>query len=98
MCFPAIRPSPCRSRGDIGEAPVLRGAVERSPLLGLLVPSTLGERIWDAFGFMEYYDLPEMTLIANDGQMDLTAHLPLLDDTIYHTIYGNDSLLVIVLK
>ncbi len=96
--FSGDRPLTLQIKGDIGLAPVLRGSVERFPMLGALVPSTFGDKIWNSFGFIEYYGLPEMTLISYDSSIDLTAHLPLLDETIYHAIYGNDSLVVLELK
>ena len=96
--FSGDTPVTLQIKGDIGRPPALRRSVERFPMLDALIPSSFGGWTWNSVGFMHYYGLPEMTLINYDKNIDLTAHLPLLDETLYHAIYGNGSLLVIELK
>lgn len=85
--------------GSIGYAPALRPTMERFPLLRGLVPATLDEHTWiNYYCLATYYGLPAMNWTA-DSSLDLTEFgLPLLDDTLFHTIYGNKYFLLIELK
>lgn len=85
--------------GDIGFAPVLHDSIARFPMLGRLVPHTFGDYSWvTSYGFAKYYGLPELSW-APEGTYDLEQfHLPLLDETLYHAIYGSEHFLLIELK
>ena len=86
-------------KGNIGFAPVIRRTVDRFPVLKQLVPSTFGDYSWMTYyGFARYYDLPTIAW-TGEPEPDLSKfHLPLLDDTVYHTAYGNENFLLIELK
>ena len=85
--------------GSIGYAPALRNTVDRFPMLRRLVPPTLDEYTWiNYYSLVTYYGLPKMNWSADDS-LDLAKfNLPLLDDTLFHTIYGNEHFLLIELK
>ncbi len=85
--------------GSIGYAPALRATVDQFPMLRRLVPATLDEYAWmSQYSFATYYGLPPMTWTTGTDVDLSTFGLPLLDDTLYHTIYGNDHFLLIELK
>ncbi len=84
--------------GSIGFAPEIEGMPQDHQILKRLVPIAFSDSEWDwgRFGFSHYYRLRN---IAWDNTLDLTQFdLPLLKDTYYHTIYGNDAYVLIQLK
>lgn len=87
-----------RLAGSIGYAPGIRNMPENYGILRRLVPVVFnGEWYWGRYGFYEYYDLRGVSWNANDNDpADLT--LPVLKDTMYHTIRGDGEQIVIQLK
>lgn len=85
--------------GDIGYAPSLQNTIQQFPLLDGLIPHTFGDYSWlTSYGLSRYYGLPDITWMDQET-LDLTKfQLPLLDETIYHAIYGSDPFLLIELK
>ena len=66
-------------------------------VLKRLVPITFKETwIWGLKGFYDYYGLKN---IKRDSSVDLTSYdLPLLKDSMYHTIYSDGTNVLISLK
>jgi hypothetical protein len=85
--------------GDIGLSPVIEAMPQNFQMLNRLMPKTFGE-MWEAgLKFYYYYDSNFIKNSDDDIDIDLTTYnLPLLVDSRYHTIYGNDSYLLIELK
>jgi hypothetical protein len=84
--------------GDIGSSPILEAMPQDYQMLNRLIPSMFngsGEG-YGSFQFFNYYDLKNVVKL-ND--LDLTTYnLPLIEDHMYHTFYGNDEYLLIELK
>jgi hypothetical protein len=83
--------------GDIGQSPILEAMPQDYQMLNRLIPSTFcGNWKWGKRKFFNYYGLKN---IVEDTEIDLTTYnLPILEDHMYHTIYGNDSYILIELK
>jgi len=84
--------------GKIGRAPEIEGMPQDYQILNRLVPITFGDSTWDwgRFGFSTYYRLRN---IVWDNSIDLRDYdLPLLKKSLYHTIWGNDSYVLIEVK
>lgn len=84
--------------GGIGYAPAIRSMPSNYDLLRRLVPVTFdGKWLWGKYTFFKYYDLRGVTWDAGDPDPeDLT--LPILKDTMYHTIRGNSERILVQLK
>lgn len=82
--------------GDIGRAPVLDNMPQDYQILNRLIPSTFagGDDLCQ-YRFFCYYGLP-MQMATSENWQD--RDLPLLKDTLYHTIYGDEGQLRIELK
>jgi len=84
--------------GDIGYAPEIRHMPQDYRMLNRLVPITFGDSssYWKTYSFSNYYGLRN---IMWDDKLDLEdLDLPLKRDSIYHSIYGNDEYVWIVIK
>jgi hypothetical protein len=82
--------------GDIGLSPILETMTQNYQMLKRLMPYTFSSGYWGSYWFFNYYDLKN---IVSDDSIDLTTfNLPLIGDHMYHTIYGNDSYILIDLK
>jgi len=83
--------------GSIGLAPPLRNAPQSYNILSRLVPVTFqGPWKWGSYGFRYYYAIPH---IDTETPADLYGmDLPLLSDTMYYSIYGDDRYVLIYLK
>lgn len=83
--------------GDIGFSPVIRNMPQNYQMLSRLLPNTFGAgQDWSQYGFYYYYNLPN---VKWDQSVDLTAmDLPVLEETMYHTIRGEGSFILIELK
>lgn len=84
--------------GSIGQSPILQNMPQDYQILNRLVPITFGDSTWDwgQCGFSNYYGLENLLWDPSD---DLAAYdLPVLKDTIYHTIRGNEEFVLIELK
>ena len=86
-------------KGSVGYAPAIRRTVDHFPILNRLIPSSLSSGAWMTYWtFTHYYGLPSMSFTA-DSTVDMTNfHLPLVDETLYHAIYGSGHFLLIELK
>ncbi|MDE6917252.1 MAG: hypothetical protein K2P39_10710, partial [Lachnospiraceae bacterium] len=84
--------------GDIGQSPVLRQQRQSYQILNRLIPSTFGGGAWNwnKYYFYEYFSLKN---VIRDTSADLTTYqLPLLQDGMYHAIYGDEQHVLIELK
>ena len=83
--------------GSIGYSPVIRNMPQDYQMLNRLIPITFREEwLWGAYGFVYYYDIKN---IQTDQHIDLiTLELPVLKDTMYHTIRGDNTHVLIELK
>lgn len=81
--------------GTIGQAPVLKNMEQDYQILNKLVPIQFRENwTWGTYYFYNYFDLRYVKKIQG---LDPTR-LPILKDTMYHTIKGNHSRILIELK
>lgn len=86
-------------KGSVGYAPAIQRTVAHFPILNRLIPDSLASHAWMTYwSFTNYYGLPSMSFTA-DNSIDLANfHLPLVDETLYHAIYGSGRFLLIELK
>ncbi len=90
--------------GDIGLSPIIDNMPQDYQMLNRLVPTTFGDASdnWGKFYFYHFFDLRNVKTLKemdNDIPVDLTTFdLPVLDDTMYHTIKGNEKYILIELK
>ena len=83
--------------GNIGYSPVILNMPNDYDMLKRLVPLTFGgENVWYQAAFFYYSDLKNIIELPSNEA--LPANLPLLKDTMFHTIYGNEEYLCISLK
>ena len=82
-----------RIEGSIGYAPAVVNASSIYPVIQRLVPVTFKDGYWGGYGFFYYYALKN--IFQNDN---IETDLPLLKDTMYHTIWGKDGYIRIQLK
>ena len=81
--------------GSIGISPILRNMPQDYQMLNNLVPVQFkGNWDWGEYYFYNYFDLKNIKKSYNLKTYDL----PILKDTMYHTIKGNDKYILIELK
>ena len=81
--------------GSIGQAPILRNMPKDYNILNRLIPILFqGNWIWGEYYFYNYFNLRNVTLVRGT---DMT-NLPVLKDSMYHTIKGDDTHIFIILK
>lgn len=95
--FRSETPVTVQLSGSIGRAPILDNSPKNYQMLNRLVPETFGGGDdLTQYGFYCYYDLQN---VVWDPETDLREmDLPVLKDTMYHTIRGEDSFILIELK
>ena len=83
--------------GSIGLSPVIRNQPDNYGMLVRLMPETFGGgEDWAQYGFYYYYNLPN---VCWDPSVDLTQmELPVLEETLYHTIRGEGNYVLIEIK
>ena len=64
-------------------------------MLNRLIPSEFSAGYWGEYYFMNYFDIPNIE--RSDENVDI-SQLPVLKNTMYHVIYGNEGSIVIALK
>lgn len=88
--------------GDIGYSPVIRKMAEDYPILDRsgysgdgdgLIGTGLGEGIWGGYYFYNYLNIPNI-----EGSTVENQNLPIIKDTMYHTIKGSGNSIVVELK
>lgn len=95
--FLGEKPVVVQIAGSIGQSPVVCSMSKSCNILNRLVPVQFRETwIWGQAQFYGYYGLKN---IIRDTSQDLTTYgLPVIKDSMYHTIYGNDEYVLIELK
>ena len=85
--------------GDIGYSPLIEGIPQRNyTMLSSLLKEPFGDATdLSTTGFYYYYKLPDIVRYDLTTKLD-TAKLPILKDTVYHTIRGNGTDFLIELK
>lgn len=90
--------------GDIGYAPVIENMAKEYPILMResfidsgdgFICSGLGEGIWGGYYFYHYLNIPD---IENASDNEEYQSIPIIKDTMYHTIRGQGDRIVIELK
>lgn len=84
--------------GSIGKSPVIRNVPQSNyTILERLIPETFAQDWkWSKYYFYNYFDMKNIT---EDRLVDLhDSNLPMISDSIYHTIYGGDHKILIELK
>jgi hypothetical protein len=81
--------------GNIGKSPIIRNMLDDYPIIDRLVPSTFASLGgWSEVYFRQYFDIRNIV----SGEIDSEEELPVLVDTMYHTIKGNEDIVLIELK
>lgn len=84
--------------GTIDYAPIIKNMPQEYEILKRLVPITFNDSSYK-FGRMEFDSYYNLKNINWNDDIDLnTYNLPIIKDTMYHTIKGNEDYLLIVLK
>ena len=83
--------------GTIGYSPILKNMPQDYKMLNRLVPITFrGDWYWGTEGFLKYYGLKNC---FRNSSIDLrTYDLPVVKDTMYHTVKAKDNYVLIELK
>lgn len=83
--------------GNIADSPVIRNMPQDYQMLNRIIRNYFGvPYLWCGYYFYNYFDLKN---VVRDNSIDLTAYnLPVLKDTMYHTIRGDDKYILIELK
>lgn len=88
--------------GDIGLSPVIKNQPQNYQILNRLIPSTFGGNgwIWQQKYFYSYFSLKNVNPIYSwNEDVDLTTlNLPIIKDSMYHTIKGDNENFLIELK
>ncbi len=83
--------------GNIGKSPVIQNMPQDYQILNRLVPSTFGDGdVWSSAYFFSYFNMKNVTISTDDSLLNL--NLPILKDTMYHEIKGDDTHIIITLK
>lgn len=83
--------------GTIGQSPVLKNMPQDYEILNRLIPIQFREAwYWGQYYFYNYFDLRNM--LKNNSENVNEYNLPILKDTMYHTIRGNNKYILIELK
>ena len=95
--FAEENPITVQISGSIGLSPAVQPMCKEYSILKRLIPVTFQESWWwGQYGFYRYYNLKNV--IRDDSKNLEVYHLPLLQDNMYHTIYGNEKFVLIELK
>lgn len=86
-----------RIEGNIGPAPAIKNMSETYHFLEKEIFSGFSEGFWGAYYFYHYFNIPNIEVIS-DGEGDEYQNLPLINDTMYHTIRGDGHSVLITLK
>ncbi len=84
--------------GNAGKSPIIRNMPDGYDLLNKLIPTSFGGTgwSWDERYFRRYFDLRN---IEQNTDINLIEYdLPILKDTMFHTIRGNDQYILIEIK
>lgn len=83
--------------GNIGKSPVIQNMPQDYQILNRLIPSTFGGGdVWSSAYFFSYLNIKNITISKDDSLLALD--LPIIKDTMYHEIRGDDTHIIITLK
>ena len=82
--------------GSTGHSPIICSMAQSYNMLSRLIYVTFQEWWWGQKQLLEYYGMKN---VVTDTKQDLTVYgLPVVKDSMYHTIYGNGNYVLIELK
>lgn len=81
--------------GKIGMAPVNTNMAETYPLLKRTIYNCFNEGDWGRYYICNYINIPNITAGSNE---DKDTDLPVLKDTVFHTITGNEANIIVIFK
>lgn len=85
--------------GTIGYSPIIENMPDTYQILRRLVPKGFeGGYYWGGCKFVNYYNIKNIVWTADIGEDISEYDLPVLKDTMYHTIKGNEKYILIELK
>lgn len=85
--------------GTIGYSPIIENMPDTYQILRRLVPKGFeGGYYWGRCKFVNYYNIKNIVWTADIGEDISEYDLPVLKDTMYHTIKGNEKYILIELK
>lgn len=89
--------------GDIGFAPVVERIPDNQQILSRLIPTLFSGGNWGENYFYCFYGVKNIAMLEDGSPLldhtDITKlDLPVIKDTMFHTIRGNDECMVIDLK
>ena len=83
--------------GTFGTSPAVLDMEKGRGILKRLIPSPKADYQWTKYYFTGYFGIPE--IVAAPKKTDLTAmDLPVLADTVFCTVSGNEEYLLIDIK
>lgn len=83
-----------RIEGDVGVSPVIMNMSEAYPIFKKIIFTGLGEEFWGGYYFYHYFNIPDIELTYDKNECN---DLPIIKDTMYHTIRGNSHNILIEL-
>lgn len=86
-----------RIEGAIGLAPAIKNMSETYPFLKKEIFSGFGSGFWGGYYFYHYFNIPNIEVITDEDGCQY-QNLPLINDTMYHTISGDGHYILIELK
>lgn len=85
--------------GSIGYSKIINNFPQNYNMMKRLIPVTFcGKDFWGGKGIAQYYGLNLDLVWGYTDENLLDMDLPLLKDTMYHTVYGDDSNILVKLK
>lgn len=86
--------------GDIGRSPVIDNMPQDYNMLNRLIPKTFGgyDWIWNGTYFYYYFGMENVVSCGTLAEDFSTYDLPVLKETMYHDILGDESRILIKLK
>lgn len=81
--------------GDIGIAPVIMNMADAYPLLERTIFTGLSEGFWGGYYFYHYFNIPDVEVTTEESECN---NLPVIKDTMYHTIRGSNYSILIELQ
>ena len=95
--FCSEEPIAVQVTGSIGQAPILDNMPQNYQMLNRLIPETFGgESDLTQYRFFAYYDL--RNVVADMEGEKFEENMPVLKDTMLHTIMGEGNRVLVVLK
>ena len=95
--FCSEEPITVQVTGSIGQAPILDNMPQNYQMLNRLIPETFGgESDLTQYRFFDYYDLRNVTADMEGEKFE--ENMPVLKDTMLHTIMGDENRILIILK